>query len=286
MSVNHESAFSGHLGAKKTEVRILPNFFWPGRSVRGPGMILKELWTKEVNIPEVKSSYEYVTELRERLKDSLKLAQEELEKSQKRYKRHYDRKAKPRRLEVGDRVLILLPTDSNKLLMQWRGPYTVESRVGANDYRVKMGSKTKTYHVNMLKKYISREPEGNVVTVDSTDGATIAVAGVIHQDVDPELGEVPDLEDYSQREGVRDVKLGDELPEDQRRVLKDLVRRYPDVFTDMPGETDVIQHQIRLSDDTPIRCKPYPLPYAMREELRNEVDTMLEMGVVRPSTSP
>ena len=30
MSVNHESAFSGHLGAKNTEVRILPNFFWPG----------------------------------------------------------------------------------------------------------------------------------------------------------------------------------------------------------------------------------------------------------------
>ena len=211
-----------------------------GRSVRGPGTILKELWTKEVNIPEVKSSYEYVTELRERLEDSLKLAQEELEKSQKRYKRHYGRNAKPRRLEVGDRVSILLPTDSNK-------PF--------------------------------------VPFVD-TDGATVAVAGVIHQDVDPELGEVPDLEGYRQREGVRDVKLGDELPEDQRRMLKDLVRRYPDVFTEMPGETDVIQHQIRLTDDTPIRCKPYPLPYAMREEFRNEVDTMLEMGVVRPSTSP
>ena len=170
--------------------------------------------------------------------------------------------------------------------MQWRGPYTAESRVGANDYRVKMGSKTKTYHVNMSKKYISREPEGNVVPVDDTDGATVAVAGVIHQDIDPELGEVPDLEGYRQREGVRDVKLGDELPEDQRRVLKDLVWRYPDVFTDMPGETDSIQHQIRLTDDTPIRCKPYPLPYAMQEELRNEVDTMLEMGVVRQSTSP
>ena len=32
MSVNHESPFSGHLGAKKTEVSILPNFFWPGLS--------------------------------------------------------------------------------------------------------------------------------------------------------------------------------------------------------------------------------------------------------------
>ena len=50
-----------------------------GRSVRGPGTILKELWTKEDkgNIPEVKSSYEYVTDLREHLEDSLKLAQEE-----------------------------------------------------------------------------------------------------------------------------------------------------------------------------------------------------------------
>ena len=257
-----------------------------GHSVRGTGTILKELWTKEVNIPEVKSSYDYVTELRECLEDSLNLAQEELEKSQKRYKRHYNWKAKPRRLDVGDRVLILLQTDSNKLLIQWRGPYTVESRVGANDYRVKRGSKTKTYHVNMLKKYICREPEGNVVPIDSTDGTTVAVVGVIHQDVDPELGEVPDLEGYRQREGVCDVMLGDELPEDQRRVLKDLVRRYPDVFTDKPGETDVIQHQLRLTDDMPIRCKPYPLPYAIREELRNKVDPLLEMGVVRPSTSP
>ena len=54
----------------------------------------------------------------------------------------------------------------------------------------------------------------------------------------------------------------------------------------MPGETNVIQHRVKLTNDTPICCKPYPLPYAMREELGNEVDSMLEMGVVRPSTSP
>ena len=39
----------------------------------------------------------------------------------------------------------------------------MESRVGANDYRVKMGSKTKTYYVNMLMNYIAREPEMDVV---------------------------------------------------------------------------------------------------------------------------
>ena len=73
-----------------------------------------------MNIPEVKTSYEYITELRERLEDSLKLAQEELQKSQKRYKKHYDKKAKSIHLEIGDQVLILLLTDSYKLLMQWR----------------------------------------------------------------------------------------------------------------------------------------------------------------------
>ena len=48
----------------------------------------------------------------------------------------------------------------------------------------------------------------------------------------------------------------------------------------------MIQHKLKLTDDTPKRCKPYPLPYAMREELQNEVDSMLEMGVTSPSTSP
>ena len=70
---------------------------------------------------------------------------------------------------------------------------TVES-LRANDYRVKMGSKTMTYHINMLNKYISTEPDadGNVVPVDATDVATIAETSVIQQDVNPELGEVPD----------------------------------------------------------------------------------------------
>ena len=38
------------------------------------------------------------------------------------------------------------------------------------------------------------------------------------------------------------MKLGDELPEDQGRVLKDLVRRYPVVFTDT-GATQVRGHR-------------------------------------------
>ena len=52
---------------------------------------------------------------------------------------------------------------------------------------------TKMYHVNMLKKYIAREPEVDVVHTSNKDNATIPVTGVMYEDTDPELGKVPDL---------------------------------------------------------------------------------------------
>ena len=76
--------------------------------------------------------------------------------------------------------------------------------MGGNDYQVKMGSKAETYHMNMLKKYFAREPEVDAVHTSNNDVATIAVARVVYQYTDPELGEVIDLEGYHQK-GVRDV---------------------------------------------------------------------------------
>ena len=40
-----------------------------------------------------------------------------------------------------------------------------------------------------------------MVPIDYIDGATIAVAGVTNQDIDPELGEAPDLEGYTREMG-------------------------------------------------------------------------------------
>jgi hypothetical protein len=86
-------------------------------------MILKQLWTEEVEDPDVKISYEYVFDLQERLEETLKLAREELKKSQVRYQRYYNRKGKWRMLQVGSKVLILLPTDKNKLFVAMEMPF-------------------------------------------------------------------------------------------------------------------------------------------------------------------
>ena len=53
----------------------------------------------------------------------------------------------------GDFVLLLQPTDNNKLTMQWKGPFKVESVIGLNDYRINVKGKSKIYYVNLLKKY-------------------------------------------------------------------------------------------------------------------------------------
>ena len=62
-----------------------------GRTVRGPVHIIKELWTENIDVPETKTSYRYVFELREKLEATLELA-----RAQNKGKHHYDCKAKPR----------------------------------------------------------------------------------------------------------------------------------------------------------------------------------------------
>jgi len=84
-----------------------------GSAVRGPMFILKELWRKEVEAPEVKNSYQYVFELREKLEVTLNIAHSELQKAQQKGKHYYDRKTKVRKFQERDKVLVLLPTDHN-----------------------------------------------------------------------------------------------------------------------------------------------------------------------------
>ena len=142
-----------------------------GMAVRGPLTILKELWSEEIPDEEVKSTYQYVLDLQEKLESTCRVAKTELESSSRKYKKHFDVKAKERRFECGDRALLLLPTSSNKLLMQWRGPYEVVGNVARHNYSLQVGKKRKTYHANLMKRYVERssEEQGDDVTHGDND---------------------------------------------------------------------------------------------------------------------
>ena len=80
---------------------------------------------------------------------------------------YYNRKARVKCLSVGDKVLLLLPTDINKLLLQWRGPYDIIQKMAVNGYRIQIGENTKTFHANMLRNYLSREKSENKIMNDN-----------------------------------------------------------------------------------------------------------------------
>ena len=149
-----------------------------GRTVKGPMQLLKELWTREDDASEVRNTYQYVLELRNRLEDTCQLARESLRAAQGRQKHFYDKKAKNRHFQVGQKVLVLLPTDNNKLTLQWRGPFEVKEVVNRMDYKVEVKGKIKVYRANLLKRYYEREVDlAGVAKEEEADvpGDTVAV---------------------------------------------------------------------------------------------------------------
>ncbi|XP_061176104.1 uncharacterized protein LOC133185059 [Saccostrea echinata] len=255
-----------------------------GHEVRGPMKILRELWTKEVADSEVRTTYQYVVDLKERLEDTCRIARENLQKSSMKYRKYYNKGAKNRQMSKGEKVLILLPTASNKLQMQWKGPYEIIEKVGKIDYRINVNGKIKTFHANMLKLYIDRESDKN----DETGVLGTAGAAVLDLDDDGESDDemLCDSPGETRKEGPTDVKVSDELTENEKADIKALLDDFSDVLTDVPGLTNLGVHHIKLTNDQPIRTKPYPLPFISRDVVCDEVKKMLEVGVIEPSTSP
>ena len=263
-----------------------------GRKVRGPMHILKELWTKEQDKDDdddygVRSSYQYVIDLRSKIEQTCRLAQEALRQSQQRQKRYYDRKARPRKLKPGDWALILLPTDHNKLLLQWKGPFQVIRSVAADDYRLEIKGKQKTFHINMLKRYVTRVPETETEENQPETSASVlevSCGAVVEEGDDTE--ELSHLFHPGEGETYLDVNYDPSLTPTQRQELEQLVYEFQDIFTDRPHATTLEEHCIDLTTEEPIRQKPYPLPYAMRDAVEEEIKTMLEYDVIERSNSP
>ena len=91
-----------------------------GHKVRTPMTLLKRIGTDQDEDPEVKTLYQYVVDLRDRVEETCKMAKEELAKVQVRNQKYYNKRTRDRKLQVGDSVL---PTEWNKLTLACRGPY-------------------------------------------------------------------------------------------------------------------------------------------------------------------
>jgi hypothetical protein len=263
-----------------------------GRTVRGPLEIVKELWTKEGTTEEVKNTYQYVLDLREKIEQTCKLASQKLEENAHKNKIYFDKKAQHRSFKIGDKVLLLLTNSSNKLQLQWKGPFDILERVGKYDYRIQMVNKTRTFHANMLKKYEEREEQfknDKLKEVQSRSEAEecagVAVVDehiLLHEGID-EI-ELPVYESQ-QTETYKDVIIDPNLIADKRAQLEELIFEFQDIFSDVPGKTNLIEVDIKMEKDEDIKLRPFPVPLALRDKLNEEIDSMLKLGIIEPSNA-
>ncbi|CAC5413817.1 unnamed protein product [Mytilus coruscus] len=214
-----EPALTAYREVPQENVTFELVYGWP---VRGPMTILKELWTREITHPDVRSTYEYVINLRERLESTCKLVKHNLEKASRKQSRIYNKKSRSRKMKVGQK-----------------------------------------HKVSFV--------------------ATVSVIGLENEDTDglenyeSELIETPAA---VANKTLRDVHINEALKANEIVKIQCLLDQFSHVLSDIPGRTDVLQHEIKLTSDDPVRFKPYPIPYAMLKTVNTEVDNMIEMNII------
>ncbi len=105
-----------------------------GRQPRGVLDVLRETW--EEGPSESKNEIQHVMDLRTKLHTFGQLSMDNLLQAQDKQSRLYNRGTRLHNFAPGDKVLVLLPTSSSKLLAKWQGPFEVTQRVEYLNYEV------------------------------------------------------------------------------------------------------------------------------------------------------
>ena len=220
------------------------------------------------------STAKYIATLSERIETALRATTANVSKSQERMQKQYNKAATLRTLKPGDKVLVLLPTSGNKLWSTWAGPYEVLRHTMNNNYEIQIDNRKTVLHINTLRKFETDD--------SADDGHRQLSAMVVH--AEPIAGEdvlpaivPPDETDST----VGDVTIGGQLTPEQQHALRDLVAEYPDVFSSKLGRTHLVEHSIRVTDDTPCFQSPYKIPAALRDKVYDELMQMVDRGVLQ-----
>ena len=179
-------------------------------------------------------------------------------------KTYYDKRARSRQFDVGDKVLLLLPT---KLLLQWKIPYEIVEVINRMDFKVDINGVVNPYRANMLKPNVKRQ--------------NVASHCLMSAEATASVNEDDDTEEFShddcafptakQSQSYNDVSISDILTPEQRSEVERLIEQYPDVLSSLSGRTDQIERDIKLLTSEPIRSKGYPIPFKTHDVVESEI---------------
>ena len=240
-----------------------------GRDVRGPLSLLYEQLTK----PSTGTQHvtDYIDGLKTRLRDAWSLAAERDSVAKVEGKTRFDKKAKSRSFEVGDQVLVMTPSMTGKLDDLWTGPYIIAEKMNEVTYKVHTPDrkkKSRLFHINGIKAWHNEQ---------------VAIMSVRFCEEDHVQGS----EDHNvlpfEPQEVGIPSIGDQVTSSQREELQSLLYRSTQQSL---IHTEVVEHRIKTGDGKPVYHPPYRIPQAWQSKVQDEVQTMLEAGIIVPSSSP
>ncbi|XP_075732859.1 uncharacterized protein LOC142775380 [Rhipicephalus microplus] len=244
-----------------------------GRTLKSPLRLLRETWESKSTDPTV---VEYILELLERLWCARDIAEANMREAQNRAKSYYDRNAKLRAYQEGDQVMVLRPSRANKLEIQWEGPFRVVKKLSDTNYALERKGRRREvviYHHNLMKSYVGEVQKVNLA-LNSTEELAPEIPGLVGVERSMDVTDV-----------MKAVAPAEGLTERQKVDLRNLLSEHITVFSERPGRTEVITHDIELTSDTTVKSRPYRLAPRQQEILKKEVDRMLELKLIEPCES-
>lgn len=274
--VDWEEILSSALFALRTVTHestgFSPSELVMGKNLRTPQTLVFENWLGEEGSET--TVVEYVLNLLNRLKRCQDLALEKMQECQVKQKLWYDRNAVTRNFEVGDQVMVLATSKQNRLDVNWIGPGTITSKISPTNYVIDVPcrrDKATIYHVNMMKPYHKRPETVNLVIEE--------VSEEIELDAEIPYPE-KDHTHFDFLEIVRNSDLEAKLTVEQIERLRGVLEKRREVFSSNPGTTHLMEMDIELITDKPIRARPYRMSPRQIGILREEIKRLLELGVI------
>lgn len=252
-------------------LRFSPSELVFAHTVRGPLKLLSEKWLCEGTEQNL---LDYVSNFRFKLRRACEIARDNLKMAEARIKGWFDKHAKSREFQPGDKVLVLLPIPGSSLQARYSGPYLTQEKVGDRDYLV--ATPDRLCHINMLKRYCDREKmqaesssEAGEFTVSPVvlSGAEVAapcvslVTGKVSALSSAEVGDRV-LSEALTKGKLSNSEILEDLPtrflsEPQRSHLIEIIESNRSLFADVPSQTQLLKHDIDVRASPPIKQHPY-----------------------------
>lgn len=248
-----------------------------GRNPRGPLAVLKESWTGEndTGASLAQPVEDYLLDLRAKLSEAADFAQSHTEAAQQSYAAHYNLRARQKKFQEGDQVIILAPENTGKMGNRWQGPGTVVKVKSPYSSLVDLGSgNVRHMHANKMRHFVARvQGCGVIAECDAEFGNVLSPVVVANENVMPSVRVEPEKVAH--------------LDEGQRAELFEVLDEFAACFSDKPGLCDVVTHRIVTTPEfVPKQMRPYRVPVAFRSEVNRQIRELLDMGLIRPSVSP